>query len=159
MDQFSRRIIGFAVHRSDVGGVALCSMFREIIAGITTPKYLSLNNDPIYYFERWAPQLKASVISPIYSIPLTPISHPFVARLVGTTCREYHDQLFFWNPRDLQNKLDQSQDYFNEPRDHAGIDGVLPNRRADETESRIASLENYSWESHCDVHFQMSIAA
>ena len=38
MDQFSRSIIGFAVHRGDVGGEALCSMFREIVSTMPTPK-------------------------------------------------------------------------------------------------------------------------
>jgi len=159
MDQFSRRIIGFAVHRGDVGGEVLCSMFREIASNIPTPKYLSLDNDPLYRFDRWAPQLEAMMINPIYSIPLTPISHPFVERLIGTTRREYLDQLFFWNKGDLQHKLDQFRDYFNEHRVHAGINGDLPNQRADEIEPRIASLENYSWDSHCNGLFQMPKAA
>jgi len=59
------------------------------------PKYLSLDNDPLYRFNRWAPELEAMMINPIYSIPLTPISHPFLERLIGTTRREYLDQLFF----------------------------------------------------------------
>ena len=159
MDQFSRRIIGFAVHRGDVGGEALCSMFREIATNIPTPKYLSLDNDPLYRFDRWAPQLEAMMINPIYSIPLTPISHPFVERLIGSVRREYLDRLFFWNTRDLQHKLDQFKDYFNEHRVHAGIDGDLPNQRADEIEPRIASLENYSWDSHCNGLFQIPKAA
>ncbi len=159
MDQFSGRIIGFAVHRSDVRGEALCSMFRKIIEGLPTPKYLSLDNDPLYQFERWAPILKASMISPIYSIPLTPISHPFVERLIDSVRREYLDQLFFWNSRDLQHKVDQFQVYFNEHRVHAGIDGDPPNRRADKIEPKIASLENNSWDSPCNGLFQMPKAA
>ena len=79
MDPFSRRIIGFAVHRGDVGGEALCSMFREIISNIPTPKYLSLDNDPLYRFDRWAPELEALMINPIYSIPLTPVSQEYVS--------------------------------------------------------------------------------
>ncbi len=43
------------------------------------------------------------MINPIYSIPLTPILHPFVERLIGTIGREYLDRLFFWNTRDLQS--------------------------------------------------------
>ena len=159
MDQYSRRIIGFAVHRGDVGGEALCSMFREIVSNIPTPKYLSLDNDPLYRFDRWAPELEAMMINPIYSIPLTPISHPFVERLIGSVRREYLDQLFFWNSRDLQHKLDEFRDYFNEHRVHAGINGDLPNQRADEIVPRIASLENYSWDSHCNGLFQMPKAA
>ena len=134
-------------------------MFREVIAGIPTPKYLSLDNDPLYQFEQWAPELEALRINPVYSVPLRPISHPFVERLIGSVRREYLDQLFFWNSRDLQHKLNQFRDYFNEYRVHAGIDGVLPDRRADEIEPRIASLENYDWESHRKGLFQIPKAA
>ncbi|MBT5709219.1 MAG: DDE-type integrase/transposase/recombinase [Verrucomicrobia bacterium] len=159
MDQFSRRIIGFAVHRGDVGGEVLCSMFREIASNIPTPKYLSLDNDPLYRFDRWAPELQAMMINPIYSIPLTPVSHPFVERLIGSVRREYLDRLFFWNTRDLQPELDQFRDYFNEHRVHAGIDGDLPNQRADEIEPKIVSFESYSWEPHCNGLFVMPKAA
>ena len=79
MNQFSRRIIGFVVHRGEVGGEALCSMFREIISNIPTPKYLSSDNDPLYHLDRWASQLEAMMINPIYSIPLTPISQEYAS--------------------------------------------------------------------------------
>ena len=95
------------------------------------------------------------MINPIYSIPLPPISHPLLERLIGSVRRGYLDRLFFWNTRDLQDKLDQFRDYFNEHRVHAGIDGDLPNRRADEIEPGIASLENYSWEPLCNGLFDM----
>src|SRR5579871_3310282 len=32
MDQFTRRIIGFATHCGDLNGVAICCMFNKIIA-------------------------------------------------------------------------------------------------------------------------------
>src|SRR6266446_18048 len=38
MDQFTRRIIGFGVHRGVVDGVALCRMFNRAIRGQTLPK-------------------------------------------------------------------------------------------------------------------------
>jgi putative transposase len=41
MDQFTRRIIGFAVHRGVVDGPALCRMFNRAIHTPTLPKYLS----------------------------------------------------------------------------------------------------------------------
>ena len=47
------------------------------------------------------------------------------------------------------------QKVFDEHRVHAGIDGDLPNRRADEIEPGIASLESYSRESRCNGLFQM----
>ena len=156
MDQFSRGIVGFAVHRGDVGGKALCSMFREIVSTMPTPKYLSMDNDPL---DRWARLLEALKIDPIYSIPLTPVSHPLVERLIGSVRREYLDRLFFWNTGDLQHKLDQFRDYFNQHRGQAGIGGDLPNQRTDEIEPRIASLENHAWESHFNGLFQIRKAA
>ncbi len=72
MDQYSRRIIGFAVNRGDVSGEALCSMLREIAPNIPTPKYLSTDYDPLYHFDRWAPKLESLIINPIYAIPLPP---------------------------------------------------------------------------------------
>jgi transposase InsO family protein len=46
MDQFTRRLIGFAVYAGDVNGVILCRMFNQVISGITPPTYLSSDNDP-----------------------------------------------------------------------------------------------------------------
>jgi putative transposase len=41
MDQWTRRIVGFGVHRGVVDGVALCQMFNRATCGHTPPKYLS----------------------------------------------------------------------------------------------------------------------
>ena len=48
MDQFTRRIIGFAVYASDVNGVILCRMFNQVMTGNTPPTYLSSDNDPLF---------------------------------------------------------------------------------------------------------------
>ena len=45
IDQFTRRIIGFAVHPGDCDGIAYCRMLNQIIAGKSLPKYLSSDND------------------------------------------------------------------------------------------------------------------
>jgi hypothetical protein len=37
MDQLTRRIIGFGVHRGIVDGVALCRMFNRVIRGHALP--------------------------------------------------------------------------------------------------------------------------
>jgi len=37
MDQFTRRIVGFAVHRGVVDGLALCQMFNRAIHVQTLP--------------------------------------------------------------------------------------------------------------------------
>src|SRR5215471_6514910 len=50
MDQFTRRIIGFGVHRGTVDGRSRCSMFQRAIQGPASPKYLSTGNDRLYRF-------------------------------------------------------------------------------------------------------------
>src|SRR6267143_1016522 len=50
MDQFTRRIVGFGVHRGIVDGSALCRMFQQAIRRHSLPKYLSTDNDPLYRF-------------------------------------------------------------------------------------------------------------
>ena len=47
MDQFTRRLIGFGIHRGTVDGPSLCSMFQRAIQGQMLPKYLSTDNDPL----------------------------------------------------------------------------------------------------------------
>jgi transposase InsO family protein len=41
MDQFSRRIVGFAVHAGTLDGPAVCRMFNRIVSGSGAPQYLS----------------------------------------------------------------------------------------------------------------------
>ena len=53
MDQFIRRIMGFAIHSGDLNGIAICCMFNKIQSGKTLPKYLSSDNDPLFKFHRW----------------------------------------------------------------------------------------------------------
>lgn len=52
MDQFTCRIIGFAVHAGDVDGPALCQIFNAIISGNDLPRYLSHDHSPLfdYYY-------------------------------------------------------------------------------------------------------------
>jgi len=41
MDQFSRRIVGFAAHAGALDGPAVCRMFNRIVSGSGAPQYLS----------------------------------------------------------------------------------------------------------------------
>lgn len=159
MDQFTRRIIGFAIHKGPVGGVDLCCMFNKIISKKTLPKYLSSDNDPIFKFHRWQANLRILEIEEIKSVPYLPISHPFVERLIGTVRREILDQTLFWNASDLQNKLTAFQRYYNEVRGHLGIDGISPGQKSDEKSSGVISLDNYRWKKHCRGLFKLPIAA
>ena len=116
MDQFTRRLIGFGVQAGDVDGVALCCMFNQIISGKEPPRYLSSDHDPLFEYHRWHANLGILETDPIKSIPYTPISHPFVERLIGTIRCEFLDQKLFWNAADLEKKLGVFMEYYNHPR-------------------------------------------
>ena len=78
MDQFTRRIIGFAVHDGDIDGPTFCRLFNSVISKQELPRYLSSDNDPIFRFHRWRANLRILDIEEIKSFPYTPISHPYV---------------------------------------------------------------------------------
>jgi transposase InsO family protein len=159
MDQYSRRIIGFAVQPIAVDGPALCRMFNEATAGSGPPQRLSFDHDPLFEFLQWKANLSILGIDPVTTVPHVPVSHPFVERLIGTIRREYLDHLFYWNAKDLQRKLDEFKSYFNQSRVHAGIGGRTPGHHAELTESKILSFDNYTWQSHCQGLFEMPEAA
>ena len=58
VDQFTRRIVGFAVHAGDVDGPQLCRMFNEILVRRTSPQYLSSDNSPLFEYHRWQANLR-----------------------------------------------------------------------------------------------------
>jgi len=159
MDQYTRRIIGFATHKGSVTGVDLCCMFNKIITMKLLPKYLSSDNDPLFLFYRWKANLRILDIEEIKSVPYVPTSHPFVERLIGTVRREILDKTLYWNAYDLQNKLELFQKYYNKERCHYGIDGVMPLKKADEQLSTVISINHYRWKKHCQGLFQLPMAA
>jgi len=105
MDQFTRRLVGFGVHRGIVDGVALCRMFQRAIRGPSPPKYLSSDHDPLYRFHQWQAHLRVLEVTEIKTVPYVALSHPFVERLIGTIRREYLDRTLFWTTADLEAKL------------------------------------------------------
>src|SRR6516165_6899671 len=155
MDQFSRRIIGFAVHRGIVDGVALCRMFNRAIRGQSLPKYLSTDNDPLYRFDQWQANLRVLKVKPINTVPYVPLSHPFVERLIGTLRRECLDRTLFWTTADLENKLLDFTTYFNQHRTHAAREGRPP----DSVPQPVANFQSYRWQSHCRGMYQTPAAA
>ena len=161
IDQFTRRIIGFAVHAGDCDGIAYCRMFNQITGGNPMPKYLSSDNDPLFLFHRWKANLRILEIGELKSIPGTPTSHPFIERVIGTTRREYLDQLIFFNKLDLQRKLDHFQVYYNEDRVHSCLNLKTPEMMAKESTANQsnASLEEYRWNSRCGGLYQLPVAA
>ena len=156
MDQFTRRILGFAVHRGVVDGMALCRMFNRASRAHTLPKYLSSDNDPLYRFQQWQANLRVLEIEEIKTVPYVPLSRPFVERLIGTVRREHLDQTFFWTAADLEEKLRGFQDYFNGHRVHSGLEGRLPDPGEGEATLDFAS---YRWHRHCRGLYQTPIAA
>jgi transposase InsO family protein len=159
MDQYSRRIIGFAVQPIAVDGPALCRMFNEAMAAATPPTHLSFDHDPLFEFLQWKANLRILDIDPVTTVPHVPVSHPFMERLIGTIRREYLDYVFYWNAYDLQRRLDEFKSYFNQVRVHTGIGGRTPDHHAELTEPKIANLNQYRWQSHCHGLYEMPQAA
>lgn len=161
IDQFTRRIIGFAVHAGDCDGVSYCQMFNKIISDKSLPKYLSSDNDPLFLFHRWCANLRVIEIDEIKSVPGTPTSHPFIERVIGTTRREYTDHIVFFNKRDLQKKLDHFQEYYSESRAHSSVEMRTPEEKATEPaiDRTVVSLNQYRWKSYCRGLYQLPVAA
>lgn len=160
MDQYSRRIIGFAVHVGTLDGPSACRMLRQAISGAERlPATLSTDHDPLFEFHRWKANLRVLDIDEIKSVPYAPMSHPFIERLIGTIRRELLDQIPFWHSRDLERKLDQFRDYYNDARTHQGLSGVTPSSDKKFEGKNVASLNNYRWRAYCRGLYQLPIAA
>ncbi len=129
MDQFTRRIIGFAIHAGEPDGPAVCWMFNSIIRGSMGPRYLSSDNDPLFLFRQWSANLRILEVTEVKTVPYVPLSHPFVERLIGTVRREFLDQIPFWGALDLETKLLLFKEYYNRDRVHRGLNGVPPRRK------------------------------
>jgi hypothetical protein len=143
MDHWTRRIVGFGVHRGAVDGVALCRMFNHASCDQSLPTYLSADHDPLYRFHQWQANLRILNIREIKTVPYVPRSHPVVERLIGTVRRECLDRMLFWTAADLEGKLVEFQQYYNE---HAGRAGRPPAPSPDGTR---ASFRAYRWQPHC----------
>jgi hypothetical protein len=156
MDQYTRRIIGFAVLAGNVDGPALCRMFNDATSRQGWPKYISSDNDPLFQYYRWKVNLRVLEIEEIKSLPHVPMSHPFIERLIGSIRRELLDQTFFWTATDLENKLREYQRYYNDSRTHSGCDGATPVYSGSE---KIVALNDYRWKRHCRGIFQLPVAA
>jgi transposase InsO family protein len=159
MDHFSRRLVGFAVHAGALDGPAVCRMFNSIVSGLTAPRYLSSDNDPLFLFRQWRANLRILEVTEVKTVPYVPLSLPFVERLIGTVRREYLDQVPFWSARDLEKKLVSFQDYYNKDRVHRSLDGAPPSERCKIRDRKIARLGDYHWKKHCRGLYQLPVAA
>ena len=159
MDQFTRRIVGFGVHAGDVDGITLCRMFNSAISSRGSPKYLSSDNDPLFLYHQWQANLRILGADEIKTIPYTPLSHPFVERLIGTIRREYLDQAIFWNASDLERKLEEFRQYYNAHRAHTSLKGDTPSETCGKTVIHHADLNNFQWQPHCRGLYQLPVVA
>ncbi len=123
------------------------------------PKYLSSDNDPLFIYHRWLANLRILEIDELKTVPYTPISHPFVERLIGSLRRELLDQVFFWNTVDLERKLRSFKLYFNHSRTHASLNGNTPTEMSGSVVTQPVALRNYIWEKHCGGLFELPVAA
>ena len=77
MDQCTRRIVGFGVHRGIVDGVGLCRMFNRATRCHTLPTYLSSDHDPLYQFHQWQANLRILDVKEIKTVPYVPVGGEF----------------------------------------------------------------------------------
>ena len=131
-------------------------MFERAIQGQALPKYLSTDNDPLYRFHQWQANLRVLEVVEIKTVPYVPLAHPLVERLVGTLRRECWDRTLFWTTADLEAKLREFQEYFDEHRTHAGLEGRLPDPGGPASPISFAS---YRSQKHCRGLYQTPIAA
>ena len=111
IDQYTRRVIGFAVNAGNIDGPTLCHMFNAATTRQGWPNHLSSDNDPLFQLHRWKANMRVLEVEEIKSIPHVPMSHPFVERLIGSIRRELLNHTFFWTVTDLENKLLDYQCY------------------------------------------------
>jgi putative transposase len=159
MDQFTRRLVGIAVHGGAVTGADVCRMFNAAIHGQGVPRHLSTDHDPVFEAHRWEANLRILEIDEIKTVPHVPLSHPFVERLIGTMRREFLDHVLFWNARDLERKLAEFQVYYNAARFHASLEGRTPLTFADNRPVAPADPSQVRWVSHCRDLVQLPVAA
>jgi hypothetical protein len=76
VDQCTRRIVGFGVHRGAVDGVGLYRMFNRATQGHTPPTYLSSDHDRLYECHQWQANLQILDVDEIKTVPYVPFSHP-----------------------------------------------------------------------------------
>ena len=160
MDQYTRRIIGFSVHKGNLNGSTAYFMLNKILGEKGYPKYLSSDNDPLFKYWLWKANLEDYYkIEELKSVPSTPWSHPFVERVIGTVRRDFTNHILFWGQLDLETKLAIYQEYFNSYRVHQGLSGKTPNEISGERKLARISLDSYKWQNACGGLFHTPIAA
>jgi len=134
-------------------------MFNTAISTKGVPKYLSSVNDPLFLYHQWQANLRILSVDEIKTVLYTPLSHPFIERLIGTIRREYLEHMLFWNARDLERKLVDFRQYYNHSRTHASLSGNTPAESSGDNVAQPAKLKIYARRKHCGGLFQLPVAA
>ena len=136
---------------------AECSITPSPVQG--APSYLSSDHDPLFEFHRWKANLRVLKVEELKTVPYTPTSHPFVERLIGTIRREFLDHVLFWNTLDLERKLSEFRQYYNQERVHALLAGQTPTEAAGQPTRNPVRIDDFRWKSHCRGLVQLPMAA
>ena len=73
--------------------------------------------------------------------------------------REYLNQILFWNERDLEEKVEEFQVYYNAHRVHQSLNLKTPDEAAGKGPPTRAKLGKFAWRSHCSGLFHSPMAA
>jgi len=65
----------------------------------------------------------------------------------------------FWNTRDLERKLGEFKEYYNEDRAHASLGGDTPAVAGGERVKRRADPLRFQWKAHCRRLYELPMAA
>ena len=159
IDVYTREIVGFKSTKASYDGPNACFMFNKILENSRRiPNCISTDHDPVFKFSRWEINLDMLKIYEVKSIPGVPMSHPFVERCIGTTRREFLDQVLFWTEDDLDLKLKDFQKYYNEVRPHYSLNGIPPSL-FDSQAKGVTKSGDYSFKSYCNDMYSVPIAA
>jgi transposase InsO family protein len=159
MDPFTRRIICFGVHAGHVEGAALCRMNNKADSTNGVLKHLSSDNDPLFLHHQWQANVRILGVDEIKTVPYTPLSHPFIERLIGTIRREFLDHTLFWNAADLERTLADFHACYNQHRTHSSLGGDTPVDGAGDHPKLQTTLHNFRWQTHCRGLYQFPAAA
>jgi transposase InsO family protein len=112
-----------------------------------------------FLYNRWRANQRILGADELKTIPYTPLSHPFVERLMGAIGREHLDQVLFWNTGDLEQKLEAFRQYYNTRRVHTSLDGQAPSEICGDTVIHRGYLNQFRWQAHCHRFFQLPVTA
>ena len=118
----------------------------------------SSDNDPLFKSHRWQANLRILDVDEVKSIPYTPMSHRFVERVIGAIRREYLGHDPFWNSVDLDRKLHEFKDYYNNYRTHEALSGESPAQFQSRSPQILAQIDDHVWRQHCGGLFQTPAA-